>query len=280
MGTQAGESNSRAPTVRRIEGGEAWSVSEIVCPGGPGDRPYEERHRGFSLSAVFDGVFTYRGERGTSLLYPGAILLGNSGACYECGHRHSVGDRCVSFNLSEDAFEDIAGPRRLRRFRQAVLPASDKLTPLFAAIGRLRTDASPRRAEDLAIEVVEAAADALNDGAAVSFAPASGQIRRVVEVLRHIEEQGDEPLDLQQMAAMAGLSRYHFLRTFRRLVGLTPYRYLLGVRMARAARRLAATRDPIITIAIEAGFGDISTFNARFRAIFGMTPSKYRVASA
>ena len=62
MSTAAGEARPRAPTVRRIAGGDAWSVSEIVCAAGPGDRPYEERHRGFSVSAVFSGVFTYRGE--------------------------------------------------------------------------------------------------------------------------------------------------------------------------------------------------------------------------
>ncbi len=280
MSTAAGEADPRAPTVRPLAGGDAWSVSEVVCAAGPGDRPYEERHRGFSVSAVFSGVFTYRGERGTSLLYPGAILLGNTGACYECGHRHSVGDRCVSFNLSEDAFEEIAGTGRMRRFSQPMLPASDKLTPLFAAIEGLRCGAPPPRAEELAIEVVETVVGALSDATSAPAAPAPWEARRVIEVLRHIEERADEPLDLQRMAAIAGLSRHHFLRSFRRLVGMTPYRYLLRVRMARAARRLAATRDPIITIALEAGFGDISTFNARFRAIFGTTPSKYRGALA
>jgi AraC-like DNA-binding protein len=268
------------PAVRAIAGGEAWSVSEVVCVAGPDDSPYEERHHGFSVSAVLEGVFTYRGERGASLLYPGAILLGNSGACYECGHRHSVGDRCVSFNLSEDAFEEIVGTRRFRRFTQPMLPASDKLTPLFAVIEGLRSGASPLRAEELAIGVVETAVGALNDGAPAPPAPASWEARRVIEVLRHIEKQADEPLDLGGMAAMAGLSRHHFLRSFRRLVGMTPYRYLLRVRMARAARRLAATRDPVIAIALEAGFGDVSTFNARFRAIFGTTPSNFRGASA
>ncbi len=277
MSATAGEAKPSEPTVRRIAGGEAWSVSEIVCAAGPDDRPYAERHRGFSVSAVFAGVFTYRGERGASLLYPGGILLGNSGACYECGHRHSVGDRCVSFNLSEDAFEEIAGTRKLRRFSQPMLPASDKLTPLFAAIEGLRTGAP--RAEELAIEVVETVVGALSGAPPAPAAPASWEARRVIEVLRHIEERADEPLDLQRMAAIAGLSRHHFLRSFRRLVGMTPYRYLLRVRMACAARRLAATRDPIITIALEAGFGDVSTFNARFRAIFGTTPSNYRGAS-
>ncbi len=279
MSTTVGEAKPQAPAVRRMAGGDAWSVSEVVCAAGPSDRPYEERHRGFSVSAVFSGVFTYRGERGASLLYPGAILLGNSSACYECGHRHSVGDRCVSFNLREDAFEEIAGTRRLRRFSQAMLPASDALTPLFAAIEGLRSAASPPRAEELAIEVLEAVVGALSDATPGPAAPASWEARRVIEVLRHVEERASEPLDLQGMAAIAGLSRYHFLRSFRRLVGMTPYRYLLRVRMTRAARRLATTPDPIITIALEAGFGDVSTFNARFRTTFGTTPSKYRGAS-
>ncbi len=280
MSTTAPEAKLRSPTVRPTAGGEAWSVSEIVCAAGPDDRPYAERHRGFSVSAVFAGVFTYRGERGASLLYPGAILLGNSGACYECGHRHSVGDRCVSFNLREDAFAEIAGSGRLKRFSQPMLAASDKLTPLFAAIEGLRSGAPPLRAEELTIEVVETVVGAMSDAAPAPPAPASWEARRVIEVLRYIEERSGEPLDLARMAAMAGLSRHHFLRSFRRLIGMTPYRYLLRVRMARAARRLAATRDPVIAIALEAGFGDLSTFNARFRVIFGTTPSKYRGASA
>ena len=128
----------RAPTVRPIAGGDTWSVSEVVCAAGPGDRPYEERHRGFSVSAVFEGVFTYRSEHGASLLYPGAILFGNHHACYECGHRHSVGDRCVSFNLREDVFEEIAGTQ-LRRF----LPAD--------AAGVRQADAALRRDRRLAL---------------------------------------------------------------------------------------------------------------------------------
>jgi AraC family transcriptional regulator len=46
--------------------------------------------------------------------------------------------------------------------------------------------------------------------------------------------------------------------------------------MGRAARRLATSKDPVLAVALDSGFGDLSTFNARFRATFGMTPSKYR----
>ena len=46
--------------------------------------------------------------------------------------------------------------------------------------------------------------------------------------------------------------------------------------MARAARRLKTSKDSVLAVALDSGFGDLSTFNARFRATFGTTPSKYR----
>jgi AraC family transcriptional regulator len=268
-----------SPFVRRIAGGETWSVSEIVCSAGPGDRPYEERHQGFSISAVLQGCFTYRSDRGESLLYPGALLLGADRSCYQCGHEHSAGDRCISFNVREDAFEDIASIASSRGgnpLSRPMLPASNRLTPLLAAIERVQDCVSPLKAEELLIVLFEAVVAALNDGARAPSAPRGWETRRIVEVLHAIEDHPDESLDLGEMAAMAGLGKHHFLRVFRRLVGMTPHQYVLRVRMGRAARRLATSKDPVLTVALDSGFGDLSTFNARFRAIFGTTPSMYR----
>jgi AraC family transcriptional regulator len=278
----ATSATARAPSIKRIAGGETWSVSEIVCSAGPADRPYEERHDGFSVAAVLEGCFTYRTGSSASLLYPGALLLGNSRTCYQCGHEHGRGDRCLSFNVREDAFEEIAAVARSRKgnpFGQPMLPASNRLTPLFAAIQRLRDCASPMRAEELLISLMETVVAALNDGARAPPAPSGWETRRVVDVVRVIEERPDHAVDLAGLAAIAGLSKHHFLRSFRRLTGMTPYQYVLSARMARAARRLAASKESVLTIALDSGFGDLSTFNARFRATFGTTPSKYRTGS-
>jgi AraC family transcriptional regulator len=277
------ETSSRSvPSVRPIAAGETWSVSEIICSAGPADRPYEERHEGFSIAAVLEGCFTYRAGRGASLLYPGALLLGSHRVSYECGHEHSAGDRCLSFNLREDAFEEIASVASSRRrdpLCQPMLPASNRLTPLFAAIENLRDCAQPLQAEELLIALTETVVAELNDGARSPPAPRAWETRRVVEVLRLIEERPDDALDLAGLATAAGLSKHHFLRVFRRLVGMTPYQYVLRARMAHAARRLAASKDSVLSVALDSGFGDLSTFNARFRATFGTTPSKYRSTS-
>lgn len=76
------------------------------------------------------------------------------------------------------------------------------------------------------------------------------------------------------------MSAYHFLRTFRNLVRMTPHQYLLHVRMNRAAVRLRLSDEPISSIAYEAGFNDLSTFNRRFRRLIGASPGAYRKRGA
>src|SRR5690349_21034019 len=85
--------------TRYIASGEGWSISDNICTFGPENQPFEERHEQVAISAVVEGSFHYRTTAGTALLYPGAFLLGNAGACYECGHAHGRGDRCIAFRF-------------------------------------------------------------------------------------------------------------------------------------------------------------------------------------
>lgn len=103
--------------------------------------------------------------------------------------------------------------------------------------------------------------------------------KRMGDALQHIEENFDRPLSLAELAAIARMSRYHFLRTFRRTLGTTPYRLVQDMRLRKAALALATTAEPVAGIAFAAGFGDLSTFNARFRTLFGKTPSAFRSQS-
>jgi AraC-like DNA-binding protein len=81
---------------------------------------------------------------------------------------------------------------------------------------------------------------------------------------------------LKHLADEAGLSLYHFLRTFERLTGVTPHQYVRRLRLRDAATRLAIEPAKVIDIAFECGFGDLSTFNRAFRTEFGVSPRAYR----
>ena len=91
----------------------------------------------------------------------------------------------------------------------------------------------------------------------------------MLAVARLLDNAYDEPLSLDGMAQAAGLSRYHFVRVFRAVVGDSPHQYLIGARLRAAANRLLDTCEPITAIALDVGFNDISHFNATFRRTFG-----------
>src|SRR5262249_51286846 len=108
--------------------------------------------------------------------------------------------------------------------------------------------------------------------------PSSRDIKRVTTVVRRIETEPEEEHPLTKLAGDAAMSPYHFLRTFRQVVGMAPHQYVLRTRMHRAAVRLRRSRDEISAIAFDAGFNDLSTFNRRFRRVMGVSPGVYRAA--
>jgi AraC family transcriptional regulator len=268
-----------ALAARVLAAGDGWSVHEVVCHAGPSDRPFEERHDGFSVSAVIEGSFTYRSDAGHGLLYPGALLLGNNGGCFECGHAHGIGDRCISLNIHEEQFGEIAAAAAsTSRFRFAApsLAPSRKALPVIALMEALSFAPSLLRSEELALRLIERVIAAMTGDRQTPAAPTGRETSRVVEAIRLVESDATRPLELEEMAAVAGMSKYHFLRVFRGLTGVTPHQYLISARLRRAALALVSSRRPVIAIALDSGFGDLSTFNKTFRAVFGRTPTQYR----
>jgi AraC family transcriptional regulator len=266
-----------APTALPIARGEGWSVSEVTCRLGPQDRPFEECCEHAVIAAVIEGSFQYRTAAGTVLLYPGAFLLGNPGACFECGHEHGVGDRCVSFRFDLPLFEEIAaavtGCYRYR-FSTAMLPAMPQLAASMVELAEAMN--GNIALEDCALRLAETVLSTAAGETRSAATPSARDLRRISNVLRYLEERADEPVELTDLAAVACMSKYHFLRTFRRIVGVTPHQFLLDLRMRRAAIRLRTTSTPISTIAFDTGFGDLSAFNGRFRRVFGMSPGRFR----
>ena len=139
-----------------LPSGVGWRVDDIVCTAGPRDRSFEEQHDGVCIALVTEGTFQYRSTQGSALLAPGAVLLGNDRHCFECGHDHGVGDRCLSFHFAPDFFEGVvaAWPGMNRTiFAIAHLPPLPALIPIQAMAEAARDDRDGVGLEEVAIRL-------------------------------------------------------------------------------------------------------------------------------
>jgi len=256
--------------------GEGWNAADVVCSAGPRDRPYEELHSDWSIAVVIRGSFQYHSSCGVAVMSPGALLLGNCGQNYECRHEHAEGDRCLSIHYTPEFFDQCGVPA----FRVPRIPALPELAP-WAAMAQLALQAPEKVSfDELACGLVVAVADLVSSSRQGDRAPGPADERRISTALRYIESYFSQPLSLRQLASEAGMSAFHFLRTFRLVTGLTPHQYLMRTRLREAATRLAAGRDRVLDVALESGFEDLSNFNHAFRAEFGVSPRAYRKAPA
>jgi AraC family transcriptional regulator len=99
-------------------------------------------------------------------------------------------------------------------------------------------------------------------------------------VIEYVMENLDNNPTLKQMAAVAGLSPYHFARQFRTTTGLPPYQYVIVRRVERAQHLLKRDRDVSLgELALRVGFSDQSQFSFHFKRIVGVTPGKYRISA-
>jgi AraC-like DNA-binding protein len=97
-----------------------------------------------------------------------------------------------------------------------------------------------------------------------------------VETARaYIHAHYDRDISVRDLAALTGLSPYHFIRVFSGQVGLTPHAYLVQVRVQQA-RQLLATGETPSQAALSAGFFDQSHLTRHFKRILGVTPGRYR----
>ena len=92
----------------------------------------------------------------------------------------------------------------------------------------------------------------------------------------HADRHYREPLDLEGLAAVAGLSKYYFQRMFTATYGVSPAAYVSRRRVERAQDLLRATNLTVTEVCVAVGFSSLGSFSSRFREIVGETPSEFQ----
>ena len=255
------------PLIERIRTGQVLTGSFVHRPGEAAVATEWWEH---SCVAFTDfGWWQVRSRRGGGTVTPGRVLVGAAEAEHECRHPGGLDDRvlCVIYLGDPDP-----GPAVLVRQSPALRRARRALT------AALRLPAPDRDEVDaLCLAMLELCRDA--PGRSASPSARSGGL--VTRLRREAAARYTEPeFSLVAEAAALGMSTTRLVHLFQDVTGLTPHRYLLGLRTTHAARLLAETAAPVTEICFASGFGSMTRFHAAFRAAFGMTPTGYRLRYA
>lgn len=100
-------------------------------------------------------------------------------------------------------------------------------------------------------------------------------VQRLGRVLDHIDANLERHVSLDELAAIACLSRFHFARVFKASTGRTPGQYMAALRVERAKQLLMRGNDPLLDIAMALNFSSQATFTRAFRIATGKTPAVF-----
>lgn len=109
-----------------------------------------------------------------------------------------------------------------------------------------------------------------------SRSPQSKSLLRIAEAISHIERHYTDPITLDELIEISGMSRRNFIRSFEATMGAPPIKYLIQLRVRRACELLRQSDDSITNIAMTVGFSDSNYFSRQFRTIVGSSPREFR----
>jgi AraC-like DNA-binding protein len=244
--------------------------------------PPEELALDYSVSFVEQGEFGMASRGHKEALRPGSVIFTRPEMHFRCTHPHAHPDDvclCIAF-LDRASAEEVVPPiaPSLKSKSWWFAPsASNRLAYLRLRLLRLLDG----NADAIAIETV--AAEMLRigfgDPDSTGQRPYSGHqlswyMDRIELVLEVLDRECDQQHSLCSLSTRVNMSPFHFARVFRALVGKPPYRYLLELRLQRAAELLRGGLN-VTEACFQSGFNNLSHFSRRFRRQYGVQPSRF-----
>lgn len=228
-------------------------------------------HEAFGLGAIESGVERFRYAGSELLAPPDSIVLMNPDVLHTGRAETAGGWRYRMVYIAPDTLAELSGDAHWW-FADAVVDhdrsRARRISALLAALWRAR---EPLAIDSLLLQLVgelrphARIAQAAHEDAAVRFAP----------VIDYMRAHLDRRLRLEDLATVAGLSPFHFLRRFQAQHGVTPQQMLMALRLFVAKQRLAAGEAPA-QVAAATGLADQAHLTRAFVRRYGVTPARYQ----
>lgn len=227
-------------------------------------------HAAFGLGAIESGVERFRYGGADHLAPPDSLVLMNPDALHTGRAETAGGWRYRMIYIDQPVLEAVRGERDWW-FDAAVACDAPRARAVSGLLERLWHAAAPLAFDSLLLQLLQT----LRPHAQVPRLPAPEGRPRFGAVIDYLHAHLAERITLEQLANVAGLSPFHFLRRFRDVHHATPQQLLMALRLERAKRLLAQGRAPA-TVAAETGLADQAHLTRAFAWRYGVTPARYQ----
>lgn len=185
----------------------------------------------------------------------------------------------LSSGLLRDTAADLGTPGLLAKLPDALLLEDPFVSAAAQALlGAVEQRAAPLYGDCLAQALAAHLLCAPPLTTVAHQPPGTGALTGVAldRVVDHMRDHLGEDVSLADLAGIANISKFHFLRLFSQAMGSTPHRYLVGLRMERAAELLRTTEQSVLHVSAVCGYRSPSQFAGAFRRHYSATPAHYR----
>ena len=229
-------------------------------------------HRSYSVGITHEGVFHSEYLKNTHAVYRGATRVLNPMEAHGGSAQHwSLTNFYPTVAIMRSIYEQIFHETKTPLFEKHIVEDQKLYLLLVRFFKSVYSDADALESESAMIEALSyLILHYASTKSAVQESLGDAPLSRTIELIR---TQAAHPITLTCLAREAGLSKYHFLRTFKEHTGLTPHQYILSVRIQKATEQIIAG-ESISQASLDSGFSDQSHFTRHFKRIYGYTPRK------
>lgn len=227
-------------------------------------------HAAYGMGAIESGVERFRYGGADHLAPPDSLVLMNPDALHTGRAETEGGWRYRMIYIDPPVLEAVDGGRAWW-FDAAVACDAPRARTVSGLLQRLWRTEAPLAFDSLLLQLIET----LRPHARVPRPSASEARGRFGAVIDYLHAHLADRITLEQLAAVAGLSPFHFLRSFRAANHATPQQMLMALRLERAKRLLAQGRAPA-AVAADTGLADQAHLTRAFAWRYGVTPARYQ----
>lgn len=264
------------------------TVHNFLCHCQEGITSEKEYQESFSIAYIRKGNFQFKVFRNDLDAHHGLFLLNKPGYEYRVGHIHNMPDECTIFSLPADSLKLLKEQTKPlswffnnRDIQSILIKATPETEYLhYCILGLVLKHQFPRlKAELLMTELfimVLSSHEKPQCSPGLNYRQKRNYLPAIESIKQFINENFTEDISLTQLAEIGCMSPFHFNRLFKKITLITPYQYLLRVRLRQAHLDLCNTSLPITEVAFSSGFNSLEHFSAMYKKIYGKTPSAVR----